>query len=570
MPTPTDTVSSSETEVKTDAPSEGVEEPVKQGRGKAVKYAIIKCIDFTGLTFLTPIVRLCTGEEVDKQLKKIGQYIVVPALAIVVFLLTWSWIAPKHKTKSGEVPTPTVVWDAAQNIWTFHEREGFKEAAYNLDNPRREAFLQAVDKRIAVLKPVEQQVNAVVEQVRLDSESAVAREVDPIVKEHEELKAKFAADAAVREKTLADKAKLLDATDEQARAEYFAAVREHLDQSEVEEEELSLLLAEADEIRRGSNSELKAALATQTKVAEEMQYLRKMKDLLSRANRNVRLASAEDQLRLQEATFLEKTSPEDRYLQARGIASSQQRIDRMAEAEYAKPWTLPMQVYRSVACVFCGFLLGTIIAVPIGVLCGLSSTFMAAMTPFIALFKPVSPIVWLPIALIVVGGFIPDPDKHWLITLLAELPLIGWFKINPAFMACAITVALCSLWATMVNTAFGVASIDKDHLNVAAVLRLGFWDRLTKIIIPSALPLIFAGMRISLGVGWMVLIAAELLSSSEGIGKYVWDQFNNGGSDSFAKMIVVVFVVGFVGLILDRIMIVFQRLVSFDESPSVV
>lgn len=141
-------------------------------------------------------------------------------------------------------------------------------------------------------------------------------------------------------------------------------------------------------------------------------------------------------------------------------------------------------------------------------------------------------------------------------------------KINPAFIASAVTVALCSLWATMVNTALGVASIDKDHLNVARVLRLGFRDRLVKIIIPSALPLIFAGLRISLGVGWMVLVAAELLSSSEGIGKFVWDQFNNGASDSFAKMMVVVFVVGFVGLLLDRIMIVFQRLVSFDGTSA--
>ena len=80
----------------------------------------------------------------------------------------------------------------------------------------------------------------------------------------------------------------------------------------------------------------------------------------------------------------------------------------------------------------------------------------------------------------------------------------------------------------------------------------------------------FAGMRISLGVGWMVLIAAELLASSEGIGKFVWDQFNNGASDSFAKMIVVVFIVGFVGLLLDRIMVVFQRLVSFEGSVATV
>jgi len=212
--------------------------------------------------------------------------------------------------------------------------------------------------------------------------------------------------------------------------------------------------------------------------------------------------------------------------------------------------------------------LGSVIAIPIGMLCGLSPTFMAAITPFIALFKPVSPIVWLPIALIIVGGFIPDPDKHWFITLLAEIPLVGRLKINPAFIASGVTVALCSLWPTLVNTALGVASIDKDHMNVARVLRLGFWSRMTKIVIPSSLPLMFAGLRISLGVGWMVLIAAELLSSSEGLGKFIWDQFNNGASDSFARMVAVVFVVGAIGFLLDRIMIVLQRSVSFDGAPA--
>jgi nitrate/nitrite transport system permease protein len=87
-------------------------------------------------------------------------------------------------------------------------------------------------------------------------------------------------------------------------------------------------------------------------------------------------------------------------------------------------------------------------------------------------------------------------------------------------------------------------------------------------VIPSALPLMFTGLRISLGVGWMVLVAAELLSSSEGIGKFVWDMFNNGSSETFAQMFVVVFIVGIVGLILDRIMLIFQRLVSFEASAS--
>src|SRR5690606_2682851 len=125
------------------------------------------------------------------------------------------------------------------------------------------------------------------------------------------------------------------------------------------------------------------------------------------------------------------------------------------------------QVLRSIACVFAGFVIASVIAIPIGIICGLSRVVMSALTPFIALFKPVSPIVWLPILFIIVGGFIPDPDQHWLISAMAQAPLIGWMKINPAFIASALTVAMCSLWPTLVNTAFGVASIDRDHLNVA-------------------------------------------------------------------------------------------------------
>ena len=129
---------------------------------------------------------------------------------------------------------------------------------------------------------------------------------------------------------------------------------------------------------------------------------------------------------------------------------------------------------------------------------------------------------------------------------------------------------MCSLWPTLVNTALGVASIDKDHLNVARVLQLGFFERLLKIVLPSTLPLTFAGLRVALGVGWMVLIAAEVLTTSQGIGMYVWDQFNNGASDSFAKIMMIVFVVGLIGFLLDRIMIVLQKLVSFEGSVATV
>ena len=127
------------------------------------------------------------------------------------------------------------------------------------------------------------------------------------------------------------------------------------------------------------------------------------------------------------------------------------------------------------------------------------------------------------------------------------------------------TVTLCSLWPTLINTAFGVAGIDKDHLNVAKVLKLSWWQRIFKIVLPSALPLIFTGMRLSLGVGWMVLIAAEMLAQNPGLGKFIWDEFQNGSSNSLGRIMVAVIAIGLIGFLLDRAMLGIQRRVSWDK-----
>ena len=121
---------------------------------------------------------------------------------------------------------------------------------------------------------------------------------------------------------------------------------------------------------------------------------------------------------------------------------------------------------------------------------------------------------------------------------------------------------LCSLWPTLINTAVGVASVDKDHLNVAKVLKLGWFKRIWKIVLPASLPLIFTGLRLSIGVGWMVLIAADMMAQNQGLGKFVWDMYQNGDTMSTAQ---IVFVIGAVGFALDRIMLVCQRLVTFEE-----
>ncbi len=211
------------------------------------------------------------------------------------------------------------------------------------------------------------------------------------------------------------------------------------------------------------------------------------------------------------------------------------------------------QTFRSIGTVFVGFFIATLIAVPLGILCGMNPIFNAAMTPIIQLFKPVSPLAWLPIASIVI--------IWWHNGSSAEHALF-----SRAFLISATTVSLCSLWPTLVNTALGVSNVDKDYLNVAKVLNLSWWQTLTKIVIPASLPLMFAGLRISLGVGWMVLIAADMLAQNPGLGKFIWDMFQNGSSTTYARIAVAVLVIGVVGFVLDRIMICLRNLVSFDST----
>jgi nitrate/nitrite transport system permease protein len=133
-------------------------------------------------------------------------------------------------------------------------------------------------------------------------------------------------------------------------------------------------------------------------------------------------------------------------------------------------------------------------------------------------------------------------------------------------LSSAITVALCSLWPTLINTAVGVASIDQDYLNVARVLRLGWFRTVCRIVLPAALPMIFTGLRLSLGVGWMVLIAAEMLAQNPGLGKFVWDMFQNGSSQTLAQIMVAVFTIGIIGFSLDRMMLTLQQSVSFGST----
>jgi nitrate/nitrite transport system permease protein len=233
---------------------------------------------------------------------------------------------------------------------------------------------------------------------------------------------------------------------------------------------------------------------------------------------------------------------------------TQRNKERLAEDPSFEPrnfqWTGKRtyldQIVTSLYTVFVGFLLATVVAVPLGILAGTSKIVQAAINPMVQLFRPVSPLAWLPIVTLIVS---------------AVYVTTGEPMFQKSFLISAITVTLCSLWTTLINTAIGVTSVDKDLVNVGKVLQLPLGTRVRKIILPSALPFIFTGMRLSLGVGWMVLIAAEMLAQNPGLGKFVWDEFQNGSSDSLSRIMVAVFTIGLIGYALDRLMQVLQNLV---------
>ncbi|MGN6647283.1 MAG: ABC transporter permease [Cytophaga sp.] len=203
------------------------------------------------------------------------------------------------------------------------------------------------------------------------------------------------------------------------------------------------------------------------------------------------------------------------------------------------------QIGTSLKTVFAGVFLAMCIAIPIGILLGLSETLRSSINWLIQIMKPVSPVVWLLLVSMVIKTLMTDSS------------------MDKSFLIAFISVGLCGMWATLVNTTMGVSSVDKDYINVAKVLRLSVWKNIFKIVLPSSFPLIFTGIRITVSVSWMVLIAIELLAQSPGLGSFVWEQFQNGANDSNAKILVAMFVIGGIGFLLDKIMMTLQKVLTF-------
>lgn len=248
--------------------------------------------------------------------------------------------------------------------------------------------------------------------------------------------------------------------------------------------------------------------------------------------------------RAKEVEFYVRLEARNEQLRANG------QEDRIKDRAYTGKPTYVDQIGTSLITVALGFFIATLIAIPVGIASGLSKTVNGALNPLIQLFKPVSPLAWLPLVTMVVSALYVD-STDWM---------------PKSLVVSAVTVTLCSLWPTMINTTLGVSSVDKDLMNVGKVLQLPTWKTVTKVVMPSAMPLIFTGLRLSLGVGWMVLIAAEMLAQNPGLGKFVWDEFQNGSSDSLARIMVAVLTIGLIGFVLDRLMFALQQAFTFSAN----
>jgi nitrate/nitrite transport system permease protein len=196
---------------------------------------------------------------------------------------------------------------------------------------------------------------------------------------------------------------------------------------------------------------------------------------------------------------------------------------------------LGIQLAYSIARVGAGYLLAVAIAVPVGFLIGMSPLMQRALDPFIQVLKPISPLAWMPLAL---------------------------YTIKDSGISAIFVIFICSLWPMLINTAFGVASVRREWLNVAKTLEMPAWRTAWRVILPAAAPTILTGMRISIGIAWLVIVAAEMLVGGTGIGYFVWNEWNNL---SIANVITAILFIGLVGMALDQLMACLQRFVSYAD-----
>ncbi len=194
-----------------------------------------------------------------------------------------------------------------------------------------------------------------------------------------------------------------------------------------------------------------------------------------------------------------------------------------------------IQLAYSLYRVLTGYFLAALIAIPVGFLIGMSPLMYRALDPFIQVLRPISPLAWMPLAL---------------------------FVIKDSQASAIFVIFICSIWPMLINTAFGVANVRKDWINVAKTHELNSLQTAFQVILPAAAPTILTGMRISIGIAWLVIVAAEMLVGGTGIGYYVWNEWNNL---DLTSVIFSILMIGIVGMLLDTAFAYVQRAVQFQE-----
>ena len=194
-----------------------------------------------------------------------------------------------------------------------------------------------------------------------------------------------------------------------------------------------------------------------------------------------------------------------------------------------------IQLAWSVSRVALGFGLAALVAVPLGFLIGMSRLFFQALDPFIQILKPISPLAWMPLAL---------------------------FTLKDSNVSAVFVIFICSIWPMLINTAFGVASVRKEWIDVSRTLEVSPLRKAFFVILPAAAPTIMTGMRISIGIAWLVIVAAEMLVGGTGIGYFVWNEWNNL---SIANILVAVLMIGVIGMLLDLCFARLQKAVTYKD-----
>ncbi len=218
-------------------------------------------------------------------------------------------------------------------------------------------------------------------------------------------------------------------------------------------------------------------------------------------------------------------------------------IGKLAIEELSQPFYdkgpndkgIGLQLLYSLKRVLSGYLLAALVAIPVGFLIGMSPLMHKALDPFIQVLKPISPLAWMPLAL---------------------------FILKDSEISSVFVIFICSIWPMLINTAFGVSSVKKDYINVARTHELGSLRTAFLVILPAAAPTILTGMRISIGIAWLVIVAAEMLVGGTGVGYYVWNEWNNL---NLTSVVFSILMIGVVGMVLDLLLARATKLVQYAE-----